>query len=97
MTLEELKQTAWYIGRPPVIQQAIDKMPPFNLYRFKDSGKQCYIYSYEEPESNLLDDVTVTVQKVGAGGVLEDLGLGKLDTNMVFGIKLDDLEDVNQT
>lgn len=92
VTLEELKQTDWYKERPKVIQEAICKKPPIRMYKFKDSGKQCYIHSYEEPNSDKLEDVTCTVQKTGKGGPLAEMGLGSLDTNGVFGVPLDDLE-----
>lgn len=92
MTLEDLKQSDWYKERPLVIQQAIDIIPPTQLYKFKDSGKQCAIMSYEEPESGKLEDVTCTVAKTGIGGAMAHMGLGNLDTNGVFGVKLDDLE-----
>lgn len=95
MTLDELKTSDWYNTRPEVIQQAINKLPPIGIYQFKDSKKQCYIYSYEEPESGKLEDVTVTVQKIGKGGPMDAMGMGALDTNGVFGVKLDDLELVN--
>lgn len=91
MTLAQLKEEPWYQERPAVIQQAIDKLPPFYEYRFKDSKKECWIYSYDEPESSLLEDVTVTVQKTGYGGIL---GFNPLDTNKVFGVQLNDLEIV---
>lgn len=39
MTLEELQQNEWYKQRPEVIRQAIDKTPPIQLYKFRDSGK----------------------------------------------------------
>lgn len=92
MTLEEFKQTDWYKTRPEIIQQAICKLPPIQLYRFKNSKKQCYIYSYSEPKSGKLEDVTVTIQKTGKGGIMDEMGLGDLDTNAVFGVHLDDLE-----
>lgn len=90
--LEELKQSEWYTQKPEIIKQAIDILPPNQLYKFKDSGKQCYIVSFEEPESGKLEDVTCTVQKTGVGGVLADMGMSKLDTNKVFGLKPEDLE-----
>ena len=92
MTIEELKQTVWYNERPEVIKQAICKLPPTQLYKFKSSGKQCQIYSFEEPESGKLEDVTCTVLKTGVGGAMAEMGIGMLDTNGVFGVKLDDLE-----
>ncbi len=91
MNLEELQQTEWYKCRPEVIKQAIDKLPPIHLYKFKETGKQCQIVSFEEPESDKLEDVTCTVQKTGIGGVMAEMGLGAMDTNQVFGVKLDDL------
>jgi len=95
MTLEELQQNEWYKQRPRVIRQAIDKLPPIQLYKFKESGKQCQIISFEEPESGKLEDVTCTVQKTGLGGVVSEIGFGALDSNRVFGVKLDDLEVFN--
>ena len=92
MTIDELKQTDWYNERPDVIKQAICKLPPTQLYKFKDSGKQCQIYSYSEPESGKLEDVTCTVQKTGVGGPLATMGLGVLDKGVVFSVNLDDLE-----
>lgn len=94
MDLQEIKQTDWYKERPLVIQQAIDLLPPTQLYKFKESGKQCQLRSYEEPESGKLEDVTVTVVKTGVGGALEGTGLEMLmDANIgVFGVKLDTLE-----
>lgn len=92
ITLEEFKDSEWYKERPDIIKEAIDKLPPTQNYKFKSSGKQCYITSYEEPESGKLEDVTVTVQKTGVGGPLEGTGLNIFDTNGVFGVKLDDLE-----
>ena len=91
MTLAELKETSWYEERPTVIKRAINKRPPIFLYKFKDSGKQCQIVSYEEPVSGKAKDVTVTVQKTGVGGALAEMGMGVLDTNQVFGVKLDDI------
>ena len=93
MELQELKQTDWYKERPAVIQDAIDLLPPTKIYRFKESKKQCHLISYEEPYSKKLDDVTVTVQKTGVGGVMDEMGIGSLDTNQVFGVKLTDLEE----
>lgn len=94
MDLQEIKQTDWYKERPLVIQQAIDLLPPTGLYKFKESGKQCQLRSYEEPESGKLEDVTVTVIKTGVGGPLAGTGLEVIsDANVcVFGVKLDSLE-----
>jgi len=93
MELQDLKQTDWYKERPVVIQNAIELLPPTKMYRFKSSKKQCHLISYEEPKSKKLDDVTVTVQKTGVGGAMDEMELGSLDTNQVFGVKLTDLEE----
>jgi hypothetical protein len=90
MDLQEIKQTDWYKERPKIIQKAIDILPPSKMYKFKSSGKQCFLISYEEPESGKFEDVTVTVKKTGKGSAL-----GSLDTNSVFGVKLDELEEDN--
>lgn len=93
MELQDLKQTDWYKERPTVIQNAIDLLPPTKMYQFRESKKQCQLISYEEPESEKLDDVTVTVQKTGIGGVMDEMGLGSLDTNQVSGVRPTDLEE----
>jgi hypothetical protein len=92
MTFEEFKKTEWYISRPDIIKQAMEILPPTQLYKFKSSGKQCYIRSYEGNDDSKIEDVTVTVKKTGVGGLLAEFGMGALDTNGVFGIKLTDLE-----
>ncbi len=94
MTLEEFKETDWYKERPKVIQEACCILPPIRQYRFKNSKKECVIISFDEPESGKIEDVTVMVQKTGKGGPMAEMGLGSLDTNKVFGLKLDDLEPI---
>ena len=91
MTIQELKQTDWYKGRPLIIQKAIDKLPPTSLYRFKESGKQCRLIGYQEPNDKS-KEVTVRVQKTGVGGFMAMVGLESLDTCQVFDVKLTDLE-----
>lgn len=95
MTLEELQQDDWYKERPECVQRVVDIIPPIRLYKFKNSGKQCYIVSYEESHSGKMEDVTFTVQKTGIGGAMAEMGMGHLDTNAVFGLKPDDLEPFN--
>lgn len=90
-TLEELIQTDWYRERPEIIKQIVHKLPPTRFYKFKTNGKQCYIYSYEEPKSGKLEDVTCTVVKTGVGGPMATMGLGELDTHRVFGVRFEDL------
>lgn len=93
MTLKEIQESEWYKKRPKVIQEAINKLPPIHPYKFKDSGKQCIIRSYEEHKSGKLEDVTCTVVKTGIGGVMAESGLGVFDKDIgVFGVSLDDLE-----
>ena len=58
--LEELMEEDWFQSRPPDIQKMIVKYPPIVLYKFKDSGKVVYLYSYCE-------DGTVTVIHLGYG------------------------------
>ena len=91
--LEELKGTDWYKERPDSIKEAIDQIPPTQLYRFKDSQKQCYIIGYTESESPD-GKVTLIVQKTGEGGPMAAMGLGVLDTNQVFGVDPESLEVV---
>jgi hypothetical protein len=92
ITLEYIQGLEWYKSRPSIIRKAIDKLPPICLYKIKSSGKQCELISYEEPDSGLFEDVTVTVEKTGIGGPMAAMGMGELDYNQVFGLKLDDLE-----
>lgn len=87
--MEAIKESEWYKTRPDVIKKAIDRCPPDKPYSL--NGRQCYIYSYEEPESGKLKDVTVTVQKTGSGSPFPSL-----NTNKVFGVKLNDLKIWNE-
>lgn len=89
MELEEIKQTDWYKERPQHIKDAIDIKPPCYMYRMKETGKKCYIIAYDEDNDK---HVTLTVQKMGEGGVLAEIGMGMLDINQVFGVELNDLE-----
>jgi hypothetical protein len=93
-TIERLRKTKWYKTRPEIIQQAVELLPPMGLYKFKDTGKQCVIIGYSEPKNGKFKDVTVTVQKTGVGGVLNECGdFSFLDKGWnVFGVKLTDLE-----
>lgn len=91
-TIEELRETDWYRSRPDIIKAAIEEKNPMVLYKFKNSGKQCFIYSYEEPAEDQPQVVTVTVQKTGKGGFMDYMGMGHFDVNQVFGVKMDDLE-----
>lgn len=90
MKLDELKSTDWYKERPNVIKQAIEKKSPTETYVY-GKYKQCFIYSYEEPESGKLEDVTCTIEFTGKGGILEGTNLEDLDKYQVYGVKLDDL------
>ena len=75
----------WYNGLPPLIKEAVKDHPPTNMYSL--NGKQCYILSFDEPESGKLEDITVTVQKTGVGSMFPSL-----NTNQVFEVKLSDLK-----
>lgn len=83
----------WFKKRPKIIQEAILKRPPDKTYQFITSKKQCYIISYQEPSSPG-NAVTLVVQKTGTGGPLAAMGLSAIDQNQVFGVQLDDIEEV---
>lgn len=91
-SLKELQQSDWYKTRPEIIQRTMDNYSPFDLFEFKDSKKQCIIIGYEEPKDN--SEVTLIVQKTGVGGAMYEIGLGSLDTNKVFNVKLADLNKI---
>lgn len=88
--LEYLKKSEWFKSKPPIVRDAICKMPPFKMYKIKDSGKQCCILSYDEPLDG--SAVTLKVMKTGIGGAMASMGLGCIDKNIIFGIELDDLD-----
>lgn len=91
MTLDEIKETDWYKERPDIIKQAVEILPPMQLYRVKSTGQQVSLYSYHEAET--IEEVTVTVVKTGKGGPLGKIGLGEIEKGQgVFGYKLTDLE-----
>ena len=66
----------WYYGRPPVIQDLVNRVPFWWRYIIKDTGQKCVIYSYFE-------DGTVSVR------VFPDSF--RLGEYRVFGIKPEDL------
>jgi hypothetical protein len=92
MTIEDIKETEFYKSRPEIIQKAIEARPFNQLYRIRDTGHECFIFSYDEPTSGKFEDITLTVEKTGNGGALADLGAGELDKGwQVFGLSLDDI------
>lgn len=38
----------WYRTRPKAVQEAMDRLPPWNTYRLKETGQTGRLYSYEE-------------------------------------------------
>ena len=93
MTLEELHNTDFYKTAVDIVKKAIDYIPPTMMYKFKDSGKQCYILSYDfNDEDTDFMKVTLTVQKTGKDASMTPLGFENLHQNKVFNVKLDDLE-----
>lgn len=82
---EQILESEWFKERPEIIQQAIKERMP-NIFYYLN-GKECFIYSYEEPTSGKFEDVTVKVKKTGKGGFIPEL-----DQNGVFGVKLSDLK-----
>lgn len=96
---EETKE--WLKTRPLEIQEAYKKRPGGGrLYRLTTTGHIVVIYSYAEsgapfkceycPETHITDEVTVTVL------VLEKYNPGLVFERRVFGIKLDELEEIPQ-
>ncbi len=81
--LEEIKESEWFKSRPAAIQQMILNQPPICLYKFKDSGKVVYMYSYSE-------DGTVSVIHLGYGTEFAIVSEGF----KVFGVKPEDLEAI---
>lgn len=69
----------WVSTRPPVIQDLARRFPPDRLYRLKDSGHRCTIYSYAE-------DGTMKVNVTGQFNFLTF-------DRQVFGIKPDGIEE----
>lgn len=73
----------WRAERPPKIQALIDQLPPWNLYRLKDSNHRVTIYAYDEEE-----DGTCSLQ------VIVDCRYNLvIAERRVFGIKPEDLEE----
>ena len=90
-----LHNDLWFLELPENVKEVVRRFPPIFLYRFKDTKKQFYIVSFnEEDPDDPNGKITLKVQKIGIGGVLSQLGLGKLDRNEVFGVELDSIERV---
>src|SRR5687767_7352121 len=69
----------WYDERPQVIKDLIRELDMWTLYRLKETGHRCTIYSYNE-------DGTVSVAITGQFNLIN---FGR----RVFGIKPEDLEE----
>jgi hypothetical protein len=67
----------WRTTRPKVVQDLIDRFPPWTLFMIKDTRHRCTIYSYNE-------DGTLTVSITGQFNLIN---FGR----RVFGIHPDDL------
>lgn len=82
MILYELDeaQKAWLASRPPVVQKMFRQIPGNRLYRLKDTGHRCTIFSYCE-------DGTVSVD------ITWDFNDNLVFERQVFGISLDNLEE----
>lgn len=83
---ENLEKDEWFLSRPPRIQEAIRKRPPFFLYNMS-SGSNCYLYSYSEPKDDA-DPVTVLVN------VTLQWNTSLAFERQVFGVSLDDLTPI---
>lgn len=91
--LIELFTGAWYLQLPEIVQKVVEEYPPIYIYRFKNSKKQFVIERIEEPlDKN--DPITLVVQKIGKGGLMPAALQERIDTNKVFGVKLEDIERV---
>lgn len=71
----------WLSSRPEKIKEMFKKKPGNILYRLRSTGEYCILYSYNES-----GNVTVTVPS----SLNENLMFEK----QVFGVPLDDLEEV---
>lgn len=79
----------WFNSRPAAVQEAVRKRPGDKLYRMKSTGHKVFICSYDEPVTEeQKGDITVTVAVTAKFN--EGLGFER----RVFGIQLDDLEEV---
>ena len=85
---EETRQ--WRDSLPPSVREIVDDYPPIHIYRFKDSQKQFIIKSYQVDSDT--GELTCTAYKIGQGGAMASMGLGLLDTNLVFGVRFDNIE-----
>jgi hypothetical protein len=75
---------AWLKTRPAIIRKVASKLPPWNLYKMKDTGQHCRLYSYSE-------DGTVTVTIVGHENAFQN-EIAQMFAHNVFGVSPTDLE-----
>jgi len=78
---EEQRQglAEWRATRPPLIQDLIDRFPPWTLFMLKDTRHRCTIYSYNENGT-----LTIVIS-----GQFNLINFGR----RVFGIHPDDLTE----
>jgi len=85
LTIELIRESAFYKTRPKKIQELIEKVPPTHEYQITETGHVCSIYSYAE------DGTLTVVREVNEMDKLT----GKIADNIthinVFGLKPEDL------
>lgn len=87
--LEQLKRSEWYMNLPAPVKQAVDQMPPTQLYNM--DGDEVRIIGYNQ-NADYPKEITLTVEKTGFGGFFKELGAPELDHVRVTNIELDDLQ-----
>jgi hypothetical protein len=89
--LEDVLKSDWYKELPQVVKDTIETYPP-GLYKMRDTGKQCFIIGYIEPDPEHKDPkfhvVTFIVMKTGIGGIFPIMDKG----SHVHGVSKGNLE-----
>lgn len=88
MTPEQRKEyDDWLASVPNSVRKVALKFPIWKLYRMKSTGQIVFIFQYDRDEDDAVT-LTVVVTKLYDPKTLQD--------RQVFGISVDDLEDINQ-
>lgn len=87
-TGRETELEEWLDGRPEIIKELANKLPPWHRYRIKQTGQHCHIFSY-------LENGTVVVTVNGHDSQFLDAANQAMPFT-VFGIDQNDLKIIDE-
>jgi hypothetical protein len=85
--IEKLRKSDWYKSLSDAVKKRVDAYPPTKRYKMKETGKIVTIVSYDEEKNGVCNTVTVDISSEDNNFLLFE--------RQVFGVKFEELEEVN--